>query len=269
LQAARTEWILCLDADMRPAPGLVAAALLGAQEDKAGALSIAPRFIVDTRGERWLHPALLTTLIYRLAPSSVRATRSRKRWFADRRRLVSGQCFLFETEALRKAGGFTAVRSAFAEDLAIAEQLARHGTAVSFRDGGSLLEVKMYRSFRETWTGWGLTLALNENTRAGRQLIDLTTLALVQAAPLPVLAVLLLHAGSIHGWMWSFLTLNVGLLLVRLGVLRGTAASYKPATDFYWVSPTADILAVARIILSALRPPRRWRGRTYERKPAS
>jgi dolichol-phosphate mannosyltransferase len=268
LQAAKTPWILCLDADARPAPGLVAAALRAADEDGVSALSIAPRFIVESAGERWLHPALLTTLIYRLASSSALNGEDVNNKFVDRRRLVSGQCFLFETEALRKAGGFTAVRSAFAEDLAIAERLARHGTAVSFRDGASLLEVKMYRSFKETWTGWGLTLALNENTTAARQLLDVAMLSLVQAAPLPVLAFSLFYAQTLQGWMWLVPALNVLLLLIRLGVLRGTGASYKPATDLYWLSPLADILAVARIVLSAVRPPRGWRGRSYTRKSA-
>jgi hypothetical protein len=87
--------MLCLDADTRPAPGLTAAALAAACAEGADALSVAPRFIVETAGERWLHPALLTTLIYRLGGGAMSPTH---------RGFVNGQCLLLRAEAVRRAG---------------------------------------------------------------------------------------------------------------------------------------------------------------------
>jgi dolichol-phosphate mannosyltransferase len=262
LREAKTEWVLCLDADTRPEPGLAAAAIRAASEDNVALLFVGPRFLVETRGERWLHPALLTTLLYRLGPGdAVNAMQSSKR----RRRLVSGPCFLFKADELRKNGVFAAVRHAFDDDIALAAYLEKRNVPVSFRNGTSLLEIKMYGSARETWHGWGVTIGLNESTRLGQRLIDIATLIFTQAAPLPLLLWFCFTAGGLRGWSWALLVLNALLVSVRLALLGLTARSYHPTKDLYWLSPTADIPAVLRVILSALYPPRMWRDRTYSR----
>jgi dolichol-phosphate mannosyltransferase len=121
----------------------------------------------------------------------------------------------------------------------------------------------MYGSGRETWREWGRTLALNEVTTPARQIQDVALLALTQAAPLPLLALL--------GFAWrdagfidaALLTVNGLLLSIRIAVLCAAAHCYRPARGFYWLSPLADSLAVVRIALSALWPRREWRGRHY------
>ncbi len=254
LRAVKTEWALCLDADARPIRGLAAALLTDARASGVDALSAGPRFLVETAGERWLHPALLTTLIYRLGGGEPAA---------GRRRFVNGQCMLLRTETLRRAGGFAAASTAFADDFALADALARMGVRLVFRDGAKFLEVKMYGSGRETWREWGRTLALNEVTTPVRQIQDVAFLALTQAAPLPLLALL--------GFAWrdagfvdaALLTVNGLLLSIRIAVLCAAAHCYRPARGFYWLSPLADPLAVVRIALSALWPRREWRGRRY------
>ena len=66
LEAAEGSIVVSVDADTRPRPGLgpaLARALEGADMVTAGA-----RFVCETAGERWLHPAMLCTLVYRFGP---------------------------------------------------------------------------------------------------------------------------------------------------------------------------------------------------------
>ena len=53
------------------------------------------------------------------------------------------------------------------------------------------------------------------------------------------------------------------LLAVRLACHAALRPTYAGAGGAYWLAPLADGLAVIRLIASALRPNRRWRGRTY------
>jgi hypothetical protein len=48
---------------------------------------------------------------------------------------------------------------------------------------------------------------------------------------------------------------------MRIGVLAGTRRAYVHPSRAYWLSPLADIPAVALLIASALRRTHRWRGR--------
>jgi len=95
---------------------------------------------------------------------------------------------------------------------------------------------------------------------------DIALLVLTQGIPGPVVVGLLGKAGM--GFPFSLteqvlLGLNLGLLILRLGVLLGIRGSYQDPPWTFWMSPLADPLAVLRIILSALSRPRSWRGRTY------
>jgi glycosyltransferase involved in cell wall biosynthesis len=71
LEAARGEIVVSVDADTRPRPGLARA--LAAALDHADLVTGGCRFVCDTAGERWLHPSLLTTLVYRFGPPDANA----------------------------------------------------------------------------------------------------------------------------------------------------------------------------------------------------
>ena len=63
LQHASAEWVLGIDADTAPHPGLSGGALAAAETQQYDAVSFAPRFQISSAVERWLQPALLTTLV--------------------------------------------------------------------------------------------------------------------------------------------------------------------------------------------------------------
>ena len=84
LEAATGDVVVSVDADTRPRPGLARA--LAAALGDADLVSAGARFVCDTAGERWLHPALLMTLVYRYGPPDSASPA------ATSRLLINGQC---------------------------------------------------------------------------------------------------------------------------------------------------------------------------------
>ena len=87
----------------------------------------------------------------------------------------------------------------------------------------------------------------------------MVTLLLVLALP-PWMLLAALLTGSWWAAVPSLVLIGVRLLLH--GALRAT---YDRPPAAYWLAPLADGLAVLRLAISAVRPNRRWRGRTYLR----
>lgn len=240
LEAAAGTVVVSVDADTRPRPGL-ARALTAALED-ADLVTAGARFVCDTPGERWLHPALLATLVVRFGPPD-----------AERpvRPVVNGQCTAVRRQALLDAGGYAAAAGHMTDDAALARALSRRGWRIAFHDGGDLIAVDMHDSARETWREWGRSLAMPDVTPAARQAADLAVVWL--ALGLPPLRVATRRARPI----------DAALLALRAAATAGLASAYARRGPAFWLSPVADPLAAVRLTVSALRPARRWRGRTY------
>lgn len=246
LEAASGRWLVHLDADTRPRPGL-ARALVAALEEGADLVTGATRFVCETPGERFLHPAMLTTLVYRFGPPGAGTP-------APHRVVANGQCMAARREALAAAGGFALAPDRMTDDVAHARALAATGWRVSFRDAGELISVRMQTSGGEVWREWGRSLSLQDVTSRGWLALDLGVVWLAQALPL---ARLLLRRGS---------ALDRALALVRLALLLPTARSYERRGAAFWLSPLADVAAAVNLTQAALRPRREWRGRTYGRR---
>jgi len=208
-------------------------------------VSVAGRFACPTPALRWLHPALLTTLVYRFGPAG--STRPPR----PHRAIANGQCTAFGRKALLDAGGFTPAAGHLTDDIALVRALVARGWRGALLDGTAVLRVRMHADALDAWAGWGRSLPMPDVTSAPTQAVDAITLLVAQALPLPRL---LLGRGDV---------LDLGLLALRLGTLAGTARAYERADLPYWLSPLADPAAVGRVLWGALRPTRTWRGRTY------
>jgi len=247
VRAARGEWVVTMDADVEPAPGLPGALVERAKRDGLDLPSVAGRFACPTPALRWLHPALLTTLVYRFGPAgAVGASR-------PSRVVANGQCTAFRRQALLDAGGYREIATHLTDDIALARHLAARGWRTTLLDGTSALRVRMHDDAVDAWRHWGRSLPMPDVTAPGPQLLDLATLLVAQALPLPRL---LVGRGD---------ALDVALLAVRLGTLAGTRRAYEQVGLPYWLSPLADPAAVGRIVWGAVRPGRTWRGRSYLR----
>ncbi len=245
IEAATGDWVVTLDADTRPVPELAPALVARAIGDRLDLLTVGGRFDCPTPGSRWLHPAMLTTLVYRFGPPGTAPSS------ADRT-MANGQCTAFHRERFLQAGAMAPVAGEVVEDIALARRLAADGHRVGFLDGSEMLTVRMFESFGATWTGWGRSLALPGVEPLRRQLADLAVVGVAQA--LPLLRVIARRADL----------LDVVLLAARLGTLVGTRRAYLRTGPAYWLSPLADPLAVAAIARGITRRGRQtWRGRSY------
>jgi dolichol-phosphate mannosyltransferase len=258
LAHARGEWVLGVDADTTPHPGCVGGALAAAREFGYDAVSFAPRFHIDSAGERWLQPALLVTLVYRFGAAGADGD--------PERIMANGQCFLARRDVLDAHGGYAAARASFADDVTLARALARAGRRVGFLDGSRLYDVRAYTSAREAWREWGRSLDLKDATSPARQWGDVAFLLVVQGTPLLALALLLLRAVRnvpLGADGQALLATSSVLVAVRVLLQFALAGSYAVRGAPFWLSPLADPLAALRILLSTLRRPTRWRGREY------
>jgi dolichol-phosphate mannosyltransferase len=258
LAHARGEWVLGVDADTTPHPGCVGGALAAAREFGYDAVSFAPRFHIDSAGERWLQPALLVTLVYRFGAAGADGD--------PERIMANGQCFLARRDVLDAHGGYAAARASFADDVTLARALARAGRRVGFLDGSRLYDVRAYTSAREAWREWGRSLDLKDATSPARQWGDVAFLLVVQGTPLLALALLLLRAVRnvpLGADGQALLVTSSVLVAVRVLLQFALAGSYAVRGAPFWLSPLADPLAALRILLSTLRRPTRWRGREY------
>ena len=243
--AANSEWVVTLDADARPDPRLPTALVARAVAGRFDLLTVGGRFECPTPGSRWLHPAMLTTLVYRFGPPGTSATR-------PDRTMANGQCMAFPRAPFLSSGAMELVRGELVEDLALARRLATDGHHVGFLDASELLSVRMFESFSDAWNGWGRSLALPGVEPRGRQVFDLAVVVLTQVLPIPRLV---LGRGD---------PIDLVLAATRLGTLAGTRRAYERNDAAYWASPLADPLAAAAIALGITRRGRQtWRGRTY------
>ncbi|NND75316.1 MAG: glycosyltransferase [Ilumatobacter sp.] len=244
IAAATSEWVVTLDADTRPDLRLPSALVARAIGERLDLLTVGGRFDCPTPPARWLHAAMLTTLVYRFGPPGI-ATR-------PDRMMANGQCMTLHRGRFLDAGGMELVRDEVVEDIALARRIAAEGGAVGFLDASELLTVRMFETVEDTWRGWGRSLALPGVELRRRQLRDLVVVVLAQALPLPRL---LLRRGDV---------LDVVLLAARLGTLAGTRSAYTRHDTAYWASPLADVPAAVAIALGIRRGSAQvWRGRTY------
>jgi dolichol-phosphate mannosyltransferase len=245
IEAATSEWVVTLDADTRPDPRLPAALVARASGERLDLLTVGGRFECPTRPSRWLHAAMLTTLVYRFGPPGSTAGRPGCT-------MANGQCMAFRREPFLGAGGMSIVAGEVVEDIALARRIAGDGGRVGFLDASEMLTVRMFDDFADTWRGWGRSLALPGVELRNRQLLDLAVVVLAQVLP-----------------TWRLLArradlADVVLGLARFGTLAGTRRAYDRADVAYWLSPLADPLAALALALGIARKRRQtWRGRNY------
>jgi dolichol-phosphate mannosyltransferase len=247
-------WILTIDADVRPTPALVQSLLAHALRTEAAAVSIATSQHLSGTAEGIVHPALLTTLVYRFGiPGQV------TRRVAEVQ--ANGQCALYRREPLERSGGFATARASVCEDVTVARALASNGYAVGFHESDGLVSVAMYSSWNDAWRNWSRSLPLRDRYSGRAGWLGLTKVALAQALPLPLLLMLWRSVPRPR----VALAINSVLLMVRLGVLVGTARAYTWRPWTYWLSPLADLPVAVQLWRNALRRHHVWRGRTLVR----
>lgn len=258
-----SKWVLGIDADTQPQPGLVASLVQTAETEGYDLISLSPRFILKRPGEIWLQPALLMTLVYRFGAAGETGN-------SAERVMANGQCFLCRRSLLESLGGYSSARNSFCDDVTLARNAAAMGAKVGFLDGAKVLKVRMYDGMQETWDEWGRSLDLKDAAQPGQVWCDLWFLTMVQGLPivlLPIALVMWFGFGLTTLPVLGLLVTNLILLVMRLGLGFAIAPSYDlsgaKGKGWFWLSFLADPAAVYRIFLSSTRQPKSWRGRSY------
>ncbi|NEQ97061.1 MAG: glycosyltransferase [Cyanothece sp. SIO2G6] len=263
---ADSDWVLGVDADTFPRPGLVASLLAEAERQQYDIVSLSPRFKLQWAGEWLLQPALLMTLVYRFDSAGVLESE-------PERVMANGQCFLSRRSVLVQLDGYSCAASSFCDDVTLAREAARQGFQVGFLDGADVISVRMYEGLTDTWQGWGRSLDLKDAASPGQQWQDLWLLIATQGLPLPLLVILLATWGGGAGtpMLAAAIALNGFLVAVRLGMQVAIANSYEWPKQFlspalcFWFAPLVDLAAVVRIALSTFQRSIQWRGRVYSK----
>jgi dolichol-phosphate mannosyltransferase len=266
LRQAKGDWVLGIDADTVPAPGLVGAVVDAVEKDGYDVASFSPQFRDQTSAERFVQPAMLVTLVYRCGAAG--ATQP-----PPDRVLANGQCFVARRALLEQHGGYAPARASFCDDVTLARHLASHGARVGFLDGSKIIQVSAYVSLAEMWREWGRSFDLKDATPTWRRWVDVALVWSAQALPLPMLLGLVAVLASM-GWpaadnahvmlLEALVLVNASALMVRLMMLVALRQSYAERGWPFWLSWLSDIAAAWRLTLSTARTPTRWRGRQYD-----
>jgi dolichol-phosphate mannosyltransferase len=251
---AGSQWVLCIDADVRCSPLLVTSLLAHAERTGVSTFSVATQQQLSSLASALLHPSFLTTLVYRFGMPG-KETRDLHQVQAN------GQCFFSRAQTLSRTDAFRAAQQSLCEDMTMARRLAQCGERVGFYESDDLVWVRMYEDWYEMWRNWPRSLPTRDRYFGWREATGLLEVLLVQSLPLPLFCV-----ACVMGPRAWLVAINFALILMRVGVLIGVARAYKRRFWTYWLSPLFDLPAALQLIMSVLRRHQRWRGRLYVRR---
>lgn len=264
--AATADWLCFIDADVRAAPRLVAAALAAAEANAIDMLSLRPFQELGSFWERVVMPAgLLILACIKDRDSARRADRSAAS--------ANGQFILVRREAYFAIGGHAAVADQISEDRALAMRAEQRGYRFRVLAAEELAQTRMYRDFASLWEG------LSKNV------LDITG-----SASTTLLAAL---GGWVIGWLTLLAPLAIGVAAFRhptpaavagfalalaastavIGIQIGTARHCRiPALYglFFACGYTVAVGLAGNGIRQRLGGRTRWKGRTYgsDRNPS-
>ena len=243
LATATGEWVVFLDADVRPEPDVPARLVARARRDRADLVSLAPAATAPPLA-RLMHASFLATLVYRFGGPG---------WSRPGHELANGQCLAIEREPFVERGGWRPVAAAVTEDVALARHVAEHGGKTALIDAGADVRVEV-DDLREVVIGWGRSIGL---PGIGRREIALDAMLLTLTMPLPLVRLLLRRADA----------LDVALVAIRLGVAGGTRRAYRPVGMSLWLAPVVDPVAVVAVASASVRRTVTWRDRRLPVSP--
>lgn len=258
------DWLLFVDADTAPQPGLIQAMLQDALQRRLDALSVFPFNELGTLAERLILP-----VFFQFAWTVFPGGKTQDPEMPWRHAIASGQCFMFKADVYRAMGGHACVKDKVLEDVEFAQALRRAGYRLGLAWGGEHIRVRMYHSAGEVAQGlakhaWAGRRAGGWRSYWGVARLVLTTLA-PPAVVIAALAAFLIapgvpqtisiaaaSAGCGASWLyWRY-------VLARLYALPGRLA---------WAMP-AGLLAYLMIVLRGTvammtRRGVQWKGRSY------
>jgi chlorobactene glucosyltransferase len=248
------DWLCFIDADVRAAPDLVAAAVAVAEAEGIDMLSLHPLQELGSFWERLVIPAGLLMIA---------CSKPFRTSFED---AANGQFLLIRRNAYFQVGGHAAVRGEICEDKALAGRIREAGFCFRVLAAEPLARTRMYRGFGSLWEGLaknateildspGKTLAAG----AAAFLFGWSTLLLPAA-----IAAALLGEPSLPGMIGGgFAVLGSA---AALAVQCATARHFRMPACFgliFALGYTVAACLACRSVLAQLNGRVTWKGRTY------
>jgi hypothetical protein len=263
--AARGEWLLFLDADTAPEPGLAAALVAHAERRGQDLLTIFPFLELGSFWERMVLPPFLALITAVFPPERQNAPDVRPAEVA-----ANGQCILVRRAAYASIGGHGAVRGEVLEDMRLAQALRAAGYRTGTADGKAFLRVRMYTSGREVLAGLTKNAVAGFRAGGGRSLWGGARVFLLALAPFNLLAVgaALLALGRAEAWAPLLAGGIVALAALLFWALLLRTLYQQPAwRALLWPLGTLCYGAIAARAAWLVWSGRgvEWKGRTYER----
>ncbi|EYB68098.1 glycosyl transferase family protein [Deinococcus phoenicis] len=244
-RAASGDVLIFTDADVFWQPGALGAVLHELARSRADLLSVYPRQLNVTPGERLLTP-LVDDVLLTLLPAPL------LRFPHPSAAAANGQLMAFRREAYERVGGHALVRAELLEDVAFAGRLKARGGRLALALGQRCVGVRMYRSYPESVAGFGKNAAAVHGR--SRTLLLLSAAWHLAAYTLPWL---------LPARRWRGLTaLRAAGLLERALVNRLTGRRTPADLAEGFLGPVTPLLALP-VYLRALRRRVSWKGREY------
>jgi hopene-associated glycosyltransferase HpnB len=256
LAVADRPYVLLLDADIELAPRTIPALLAKLRERDATLVSLMAELKCETFWERLLSPAFV--FFFKLLYPFARSNDATKATAA-----AAGGCMLVRTDALRRIGGFAAIRGALIDDCTLAAALKRHRPPIWLGLTHSVRSLRAYGTLGDFWSM--VARSAFTQLRYSSWLLLLATALMVATLLMPAAGVVVGAAAA--DWRLA-LTAGAAWLVI--------AAAYWPVVSFYRLPPTwAATLPLAGALFLAMtwgsaisywRGTRaRWKARDYGR----
>lgn len=252
-RAASADWLLFTDADTRHLPGSLAALLARAQREGADLLSISPGQQVETWWEKAVIPLVYVKLARMFRFDDVNDP-------ASPAAAANGQYLLIRRAVYEAIGGWSAVRGAVLDDVALARRVKQTGYKILFLPGAAWARTRMYRRFGEMWRGWTKNLFLLYGGNRGKVLIDALRLALVIFLPYPLLicAAILSLIAATDGIINAALISAMVALVCAAAAMASERHYRRQLVSLGFSGRLALYLAPGALLLSAILASSAW-----------
>jgi hypothetical protein len=236
-KAARGDVLVFVDADVTLAPGALAAVLHELRTQRADLLSVFPRQVTGTLGERLLVPLIDETLLGFLPHPLLDVP------LAASAATANGQLLAFRRAAYDRLGGHAGVAGEIVEDVALARRTRAAGLKLGLALGGDLVQARMYDGYRTTVAGFGKSLRAAHG--GSRALLALSAAWHLAAYTLPWL----------RGWR----------VVAALGLVERLLVNAKTGRGSWAEAALVPVTAPAALPVYAVawRRAARWKGREY------
>ena len=241
-QAADSEFIVTIDADVRLHHHALARGLNQIKDLELDFISPYPRQIMGTFVEKMVQPLLhwswMSTVVLRVAEKfPLRSTA-----------IANGQFFIVRKRALDEVAGFTTVQDQILDDIEIARSLIAAGFRGIVTEGSTLASTRMYSSFSEIRNGYGKSLWKAFGGRIG-SLAAISFIFLTGIAPMIL---------ALNGYIIGVIAYLLSVLTRELSALRS-----RSNPTYAFLHPISSALLIFLILYSWRRRKQiTWKGRS-------